>query len=193
MGVQKNSAYKDRVLVLFSGGLDSSACIQYYLNLGCEVVALFIKYGQSSEKKEYESAILLCEYFKVELITSEVNTERSFTKGELLGRNLMLISIALLVSDNYSKIIIGIHNGTPYYDCSFQFFNKAESIVKEYTTGLVLLEAPFLNLNKMELFHYIKSQNIPFELSYSCEIGEDTPCGVCLSCIDNKKLYGEVI
>ncbi|MBK8024154.1 MAG: 7-cyano-7-deazaguanine synthase [Chloroflexi bacterium] len=41
-----------RVIVLASGGLDSTACIAYYLNLGYEVKPLWMNYGQKAARME---------------------------------------------------------------------------------------------------------------------------------------------
>ncbi len=39
------------------------------------------------------------------------------------------------------------------------------------------------------VWSYCKRLGVPVELTYSCEMGKDQPCGKCLSCKDLEKLY----
>lgn len=62
-----------KALVLFSGGLDSSACLGIAVDKygADEVLALSISYGQK-HKKEIEAAKKVAEYYKVKLITLDL-------------------------------------------------------------------------------------------------------------------------
>ncbi|MBK9333895.1 MAG: 7-cyano-7-deazaguanine synthase [Ignavibacteria bacterium] len=53
------------ICVLHSGGIDSTAVIQYYLNLNKIVQPLFIDYGQISAKTEFKYSQKIANYFKI--------------------------------------------------------------------------------------------------------------------------------
>ena len=182
---------KNNVLLLFSGGIDSTACIQYYLDLGYSVNPLFIKFGQLSESQELKSAQQICKYYSLNLIELKVETINTFSTGEILGRNLMFLANALFNLKDNKVIVLGIHSGTGYYDCSEAFVESFNQIVRESTNGTARLEAPFVNWDKRQIWEYCQLKNIPVELTYSCEKGNETRCGICATCRDLNTLYGE--
>ena len=181
---------KSNVLLLFSGGIDSTACIQYYLDLGCRITPLFIKFGQLSESQELKSVYQICEYFGLKLIELRVETMNTFPAGEIRGRNLMFLANALFNLEDNDVIVLGIHSGTGYYDCSEAFVNSFNKIVSEYTDGTARLETPFVNWSKRQIWEYCHLKKIPIELTYSCEKGKETRCGKCATCRDLNRLYG---
>lgn len=178
-----------QVTILLSGGLDSSACIYYYINQGFNVRATFIDYGQKAYRKEYNSAINIASYFDIKLNHIIFKPNSKFQCGEIKGRNAFLV-MAALVSDPLIKglIAIGIHSGTPYYDCTELFVNDTNRILQGYYEGNVILEAPFLYWDKGMIYKYSVENKLPIELTYSCENGTDVPCGKCLSCLDRRAL-----
>ena len=56
MNFVTNSKEKRGVIILLSGGIDSAACLHYYLKEKFSVRALFVNYGQAAGEREYESA-----------------------------------------------------------------------------------------------------------------------------------------
>lgn len=172
-------------LLLCSGGLDSTACIQYYQDLGYTINPLFIRFGHPAESYELKSARKVCTHFGLNLKDVGIETRESRIKsGELVGRNLMLISNALFHIEENTVIVIGVHSGTQYYDCSFGFINKLNDLINEMTNGVVRLEAPFVDWQKHQIWEYCKIKNVPTELTYSCEKGVLPRCGKCETCID---------
>ena len=180
---------KSNVLLLFSGGIDSTACIQYYIDLGCAINPLFIKFGQLSESQELKSAKQICKYYGLNLIELKVETRNSFATGEIPGRNLMFLTQALFNIEDNEVIALGIHSGTGYYDCSEDFVNSFDKIVRESTNGTLRVETPFVTWNKSQIWEYCRVKNIPIELTYSCEKGKETRCGKCATCRDLNILY----
>jgi 7-cyano-7-deazaguanine synthase len=178
-----------KVLLLFSGGIDSTACIQYYLDLGYSVNPIFIKYGQLSESQELRSANQICEYYNLTLLELNIETKSKLIRGEILGRNLMLLANALFNINDNEAIVLGVHTGTGYYDCSSDFAEYLNKIIHESTNGLVRLETPFIEWDKGQIWSYCKQKNIPLELTYSCENGHNQRCGECATCKDLNKLY----
>jgi len=178
-----------KVLLLLSGGVDSTATIPFFLDLGCVINPLFIKYGQLAQNKELESAKKVCNYYKIELKELDLNYDFKPKMGEIVGRNLMFISNALININDNNVIGIGIHAGTGYFDCSQSFVFKMNEIITEASNGKIRLEVPFLNWSKGDIWDFCKIKSVPVHLTYSCEKGMKNNCGICNSCIDIKKLY----
>lgn len=176
-------------LVLFSGGMDSTACIHYYLNQGFYVKGVFIDYGQIARKKEFHSANNIASYYRIELDYHEFCTSQTFSQGEIKGRNAFLVLATLLAYPEFHGIIsLGIHSGVPYYDCSESFVKEIKKILDGYTGGEIILDVPFLKWDKRMIYIYCKDNNLPIHLTYSCENGGDEPCGICRSCLDRRAL-----
>ena len=181
---------KQGVVVLLSGGIDSTACVHYYLSQSCRPLGLFIDYGQAVAQKEIESAKKVAEYYKIKLDTLKVVLGQKFQDGEIKGRNALFLLIALTKYPGFTGIIsLGIHAGVAYYDTGTQFLSDMQKIFTSYCDGKVKLDAPFLKWDKPMIYRYCIDNNIPVELTYSCEKNWKTPCGQCNSCLDRNKLY----
>lgn len=180
---------KNRAIVLFSGGIDSTACLHYYLNGGFTPKALFIDYGQAAAKKEHESAKKIANLYNVKLDVVKVDMSNKFGQGEIKGRNAFFIMISLMKYASFSGLIsLGVHAGVPYYDTSVEFVSDMKTILDKYTNGLTRIDAPFLNWQKPMIYEYCKKEKVPIKLTYSCEVGKDRHCGQCRSCLDRKVL-----
>ncbi len=182
---------KTKVLVLSSGGIDSTATIKFYLNLGCYVESIFVDFGQVSRKKEYFAVKQITNFYKIKLIkVKTVFCEKNFSGGLIQGRNIFLLSTALMDFKYNSGILaIGIHAGTNYFDCSNEFIEQINSLIKKQSNELISIGSPFIQFNKLEIFKYCSDNGVPLHLTYSCELGLPQPCGKCLSCKDLKRLY----
>lgn len=177
-------------IVLLSGGIDSAACVRYYLNLGFRLRGLFIDYGQRARDNENKSAVQVANYFDIQLDKLLLSPVKNFGPGEIRGRNAFFVIAALLFYPQFKGILsLGIHSGTPYYDCSPQFVSDLKTIIDAYTGGEVRIEAPFIKWDKASIYIYCKEKNVPIHLTYSCEAGTDPPCGKCLSCKDREALH----
>ena len=176
-------------LILLSGGIDSTACVHYYRDQGFEVKGVFIDYGQKARKNEFKSANKIASHYGIELNRLAFTTSQMFTQGEIKGRNAFLVLGTLLAYPDFRGIIaLGIHSGSPYYDCSESFAKKIDEILNGYTDGQVSLDTPFIHWDKKMIFEYCKDNDVPIPLTYSCENGSDPPCGNCLSCRDRRAL-----
>jgi 7-cyano-7-deazaguanine synthase len=179
---------KKKTLVLASGGIDSSACIKYYQDLGFEVRGVFVDYGQKARLKEWESAQKIAAFYKIKIESLIIKHPGRISSGEIRGRNGFLIMAAMLANPDFLGLIsLGIHAGVPYYDCSKSFANKMSILVTEYSDGRLKLDFPFITWDKKMIFSYCKDMDVPIHLTYSCENGDD-PCGSCQSCLDRSAL-----
>jgi 7-cyano-7-deazaguanine synthase len=189
--LMQNMNSETHVAILLSGGMDSAACAHYLQKKGQLVHGIFIDYGQKAALPELNAAERLSTVLGISLSTIQVKTPQSFGAGEISGRNAFLVFCGLLVAggrEGLDAIALGIHAGTPYYDCSPAFLEIIGRLVAEYTDGRTRVAAPFIDWTKQEIFEYCTDVGIPIDVSYSCESGETPPCGSCLSCRDRRIL-----
>lgn len=178
------------VLVLLSGGIDSCACASYYIAQGASVSALFVNYGQISAQREVNAVLKICGYYNIPLDKVTISGFKSWTGSCIPGRNSFLLYTGMMSFRHTTGIIaLGIHAGTNYSDCSQEFIQTMQVSFDLYTDGCIQIGAPFVNFNKRGVWNYCQSENVPIELTYSCELGREQPCGECLSCKDLEVLH----
>ena len=181
-----------KVVVLLSGGIDSMACVKFYLAQGYEVEGIFFEYEQPTVNLERAAANKIAEHYGIKLRTVQIPRMQSNASGEIYGRNAVLAMTALsLYGYGTYKIAIGIHSGTQYPDCSGAFVDSVNRLYDIYANGTVVLEAPFVSWVKAQVIAYCKNLSLPLELTYSCEVGTTHPCGKCNSCLDRKVWLNE--
>ena len=175
--------------VLMSGGIDSAACAHHLHNAGFAVEGLFINYGQAAARLEEKAVSAIATYLGIKLRKVSLDGGGRYGSGELVGRNAFLIFTALFVTAGRPGLLgVGIHAGTPYYDCSEGFLATLGKLVAEHTDGRVGLLAPFATWTKKDVYDFFVSGPLPIALTYSCEAGTEPPCGSCASCRDREAL-----
>jgi 7-cyano-7-deazaguanine synthase len=166
---------KGKVLVLLSGGIDSTACVEYYLSLGYIVSALFVDYSQPYVNQEKAAATAIAKYYHIPLGEIKISGF-SISEGYIPARNSILLNLALLCFGQESGIVaIGIHSGTPYADCSPDFANLMQQIYDLYEEGRVRIDAPFLQWTKTEIWEHAKIQKVPLHLNHSTNLNDLIP------------------
>ena len=181
--LDENSSHE--VLVLLSGGLDSAACLDFYMDFGRPTCGLFIDYQQPAANSESCSAKAIADYYGVFLYTAKWKGQSKKQLGIIAARNAFLLTAALMERpEQVTTIVLGIHAGTQYADCSPRFISRMQSIFDIYSQGTVHIATPFADWTKADIWAYALSKNLPVDLTYSCEAGLSHPCEKCLSCLD---------
>lgn len=181
--------HQPRTWLLLSGGIDSAACLAFYLKQGFSVECFHIGFGQPAFIQERVAAERVARHFNVPLKILRWSGSVNFKEGEIVGRNAFLLMSALIEIDGNSGILgTGIHAGTSYFDCSPGFLSLMQTVVDGYCDGRVKLGAPFIEWTKQQIFAFCKSEGVPTDLTYSCERGTEWPCKECLSCQDRSVL-----
>ena len=174
-------------LVLASGGIDSSTILALLREQGFNSTALFIDYGQAAAEAEEAAVAGICSQYCVPLTVVRYRGTR-FGSGEIRGRNAFLLHVALMeFSAACGTILIGIHAGTGYRDCSTGFVDLMCRSFEFHTGGAISICAPFISWTKREVFDFAIHLAVPVTSTYSCEAGSE-PCGECYSCLDRMAL-----
>jgi 7-cyano-7-deazaguanine synthase len=181
----KRSQNGNSVCVLLSGGLDSAACVAFYLGRGLNVRALHVDYGQPAARQEETASRAIAGHYHVERFALHLKGTHPMAAGLIHGRNAFLLLVALMeFGPGVSLFATGVHAGTTYPDCSVSFIDSIQKIFDIYTDGISRVAAPFADWTKRDIWQFCIGKHVPIHLTYSCEAGGDIPCGRCLSCKD---------
>ena len=201
-----------KVVVLLSGGLDSTTTLAQALEDGCEVTAISFRYGQR-HTRELRSAEEVCKHYGVDhvIIDLDLSSFRSALTREDIdvpmdregkldekipityvpARNIVFLSIAagLCESIDADRIYIGANvvDYSGYPDCRPEFFEAFEAMISKGTKAGVegnpiRIMTPIMNDSKADIVRRGKALGAPLHLTWSCYNGGDRACGHCDSC-----------
>lgn len=184
-----NLSSPSEIVVLLSGGMDSAACVHLLRRGGHAIRGLFLDYGQAAAVPERRAAAWVAGHLEVPLSELSLSGAPRFGAGELTGRNAFFVFSALfLARPGCGVVALGVHGGTPYFDCSPAFVEAADRLVAEHTDGRVRVLAPLLAWTKADVLAYCRGVGLPLDRTYSCEAGTEPACGACASCRDRAAL-----
>lgn len=110
-------------------------------------------------------------------------------------RNGLFLSSAasIALSNDCEYIYYGAHMddaaGNAYPDCSITFYDAIAKAIYEGTGQKLKVVAPFISLNKTQIIEKGLGLSVPYELTWSCYEGGETPCGKCGTCIDRQRAF----
>jgi 7-cyano-7-deazaguanine synthase len=186
--VSMDKVSRQHATVLLSGGIDSAACA-HFLKKSFFVEALFVDYGQAASQQELIASRAIATALEISWSTALAKLGKHFGVGEVPVRNGLLVMLAAASCSPHTNLVaMGIHAGTPYYDCSPAFAEKIDLLLQEYSRGQLQFFAPFLEWSKLEVYEYCRGENLDLSSTYSCQAGGNIPCGCCLSCQDRVRL-----
>jgi len=200
------------VIVLLSGGLDSSTVTAIAKKSNAKIFGLSFDYGQR-HKKELNSALKIADHFKIKKLKI-VKLDLSLWGGSSLtdpqkeipingiqnnkipntyvpGRNTIFISVALSYAEAIDADFIGLgvnaldYSGYP--DCRPDYIKKFQELAdlankRGRENNPIKLWTPLIDLNKEKIFQLAFENNVPLEKTWSCYSGNTKPCGKCDSC-----------
>jgi len=195
--MKNNSANPGKVCVLLSGGIDSTACVSFYLGQHFSVRALFIDYGQLAANAEWEACQKVCDYLDLKAVRMDVKGFGQLIPSGLTNDSLEIAKEAFVPTRNllflvlgsaygYVKsalvIALGLLSNPIFPDQTSDFVEESERTISK-TLGLdVKILAPLLSLNKLDVLKLAHRYDFPMEYTYSCHSGDKRPCGHCISC-----------
>ena len=212
---------KQKVVLIVSGGIDSSTLIYKKVQEGYEVYALSFLYGQK-HKREIESACKVCDTLNVAHKIIDISSLREILLGSALtdskveipevpetaehyetlkttivpNRNSIFLSMAIgyAVSIGASHVFFGAHHSDRgvYPDCRREFVEAFQHAQRlAIDNSLLVVAAPFVNMNKSDVVKLGIELGVPYKETWSCYRGGEIHCGVCSSCRERKRAFQE--
>jgi len=202
------------VVVLSSGGLDSTTLVYYLLKLGHVPHLLYIAYGQRHSKEEEFSRTVAANlglgWTKVELglvlessaltnqeleIPSGNYTTESLKVTVVPNRNAIFANIAAAVAADHraEAIALAVHAGDHpvYRDCRPEFIGGLKKFLSLSLDNPLDVMAPFVYIPKAAIVLLGDILNVPFDLTWSCYKGEELHCGTCSTCRDRMEAFAK--
>ena len=112
----------------------------------------------------------------------------------LAGRNVVLLSKAAIYCAQHriGRIALGPLAGNPFPDATPQFF---ETMARALSLGLdhtIVVDTPFLSMEKSDVIRLGVELGVPLELTLSCMNPQDgRHCGQCSKCRERRDAFRE--
>lgn len=207
-----------KAVVLNSGGMDSTTAVAWAMHEFDDVRTIGFDYGQK-HRKELQSAQLVASNYGIRndivdlksvthlIATSALTSDAEVPEGHyeedtmkqtvVPNRNSMManIAIAVAVSWEANAVVLGIHAGdhAVYPDCRPQFVNRLSSLAMVANEGFIQRDfdviAPFVTWTKAQIAEYGVVRNVPYELTWTCYVGDDQHCGRCSTCVERLEAF----
>lgn len=205
---------KEKVVIIFSGGMDSTTLIYEIKHKGYDIYALGFDYGQR-HKKELIYARRTCEKlnipFKIinlrvlnELAPSALTRKNwEIPKGHyedevmkqtvVPNRNMVLLSLAtsFAIGIKAKKLFYGAHAGDHaiYPDCRFEFVEAMKKSIELCDWKKVKLESPYILFHKEDILKRGFKLGVDYKSTWSCYLGNENACGKCGACVERLEAF----
>ncbi|HJJ99114.1 MAG TPA: 7-cyano-7-deazaguanine synthase QueC [Methanocorpusculum sp.] len=210
-----------KAVCLLSGGMDSTTLAYVAKDMGYEILALHMNYGQRTETKERECAKRSAEHLgAVDFVEISLDYFAKFGASSLTDltipvekgtcghadhpntyvpfRNANMIAIATSYCEAHDgdAVFIGVQSGDHigYPDCTPQFIDAMQQVIDigTQTERDIRLLTPFVSMTKTDILREGLRLRVPYEDTWSCYTTEDTACGVCSSCLSRMKAFADL-
>ena len=195
---------KERVVVLLSGGPDSSTLAYWVKDQGYEVHTLTWRYGQTA-RKEVECAISIAEKLGIPLKVIDLSSLQETLTGTPSSTDetvpltskfrLILFStaVAYAITVGARRVFYGAQGSDPtsYHNWRRKFQKSFETTARLATHQDILVEAPFAETPKSAILKLGSRLGVPFGLTWSCYLNGPKHCGTCMSCVSRKEAFKE--
>jgi 7-cyano-7-deazaguanine synthase len=210
---------KDRVVVMTSGGLDSTVLCHYADAIYDELHLISFNYGQR-HKKELRFAERTAERLNTHHDTADIRSIAKFLTGSALtddevdvpeghyteetmrttvvpNRNMIMFSMAIAyaIAQGAKAVLAAMHWGDhPIYpDCRPEFIKELNDATVAGNQGFAVdgfgVLAPFANTTKSGIVVLGEGLHVPFEETWSCYWGETYHCGRCGTCVERAEAF----
>lgn len=203
------------VVVVASGGLDSTAAMALHHAAGDTITAVTINYGQR-HVREIDAAREVATHYGADhvvvalpalgrVLTGSALTDPtvdvphghyaapSMASTVVPNRNAILANVAVgvAVAQKADAVVLGIHAGDhPIYpDCRPEFVDALRACVAAATAGYHTprVEAPFVHWTKTAVAALAVRLGAPIDLTWSCYEGGHMHCGRCGTCVERQE------
>ena len=196
---------KQKAIILFSSGLDSTTVLYYAMSKGYDCHCLIFDYGQK-HSKEVDNAKKFAKSLKLNYhvvktsipwdTSSLINKNKKIPEHKQIkegfvpstyvpGRNTIFLSYANSYAETIkaTKIFLGINavDFASYPDCTPQYLKSMQQVMKALNNGIEIC-APIEKYSKAQIIKLGTKLKVPYEKTWSCYNGKTKPCGKCDSC-----------
>ena len=206
----------NKVVVIYSGGMDSFTVINRALHDGKEVYALTFDYGQR-HVKEIDYASTVCKSLDVNhkiidisainqllagsSLTDDIDIPEGHYEAESMkstvvpNRNMILLSLAVgyAVSVGASQVYYGAHSGDHaiYPDCRPEFVMKMNEVCKIANYESVEIFSPYLTVTKSDILTDGLKMGLKYDHTWTCYNGREKACGQCGACQERLEAFSD--
>ncbi|QTH64195.1 7-cyano-7-deazaguanine synthase QueC [Psychrosphaera ytuae] len=204
----------EKVVVIYSGGMDSFTVLNKAIKQGYAVHALTFNYGQR-HVKEVEYAKNVCEELNIPHKIVDISAINSIIAGSSLtddidvpeghyeadnmkqtvvpNRNMILLSLAIgyAVSLEATKVYYGAHSGDHaiYPDCRPEFVKKMQDVAAIANYDAIDIAVPYLNNDKIEILADGIEMGLDYSKTWTCYNGRELACGKCGACQERLEAF----
>lgn len=202
-----------KVVIIMSGGPDSSTVAYYAKNEWYDIYGITLDYGQRASKETIHAKMIanklgipiriidlssLKDIFasSTALCDERIPMPSKFEPTIIVPfRNAILLSIAVSYANviGAEAVFYGATGSDArfYPDCRESFFKTFQKAARLGTEKEIAIVAPFHKVTKAEVIKIGTKLRVPYKLTWSCYLGENKHCGRCESCVNRKKAFGE--
>ena len=193
-----------KVIVLLSGGIDSSVAAAYLKSKKWVVHPLFINHHQGPLEAERQAASFIAallhlpEPLEIEVdlkSLKEVNYKWLNLGIGTPARNMVFLSLATMyagVIDANATALASAY-GSTYADTSYAFLQSVEH------TGKIALDRDIKTFSPFKAEKWTSSEivrqgiklGVPLGKTWSCFLPRKVQCGICVKCKDRKRRFQE--
>lgn len=201
-----------KVILLSSGGLDSTTVAYSLIEKGETVLPIFFDYGQHCSSIEWSRVnevmpknalspqkIDISNVFdgSDSLLIKEANLWKDEVEDKdlyLPYRTMIFFAVAaaraqtLGLLDVYTGFINSNH--AKEIDCTSEFMNKLDGLTE--SIGPVRFHSPYRYSTKKEVAIDALRLGVPIGRTYSCQASGSFPCGACPNCVERLNALSEV-
>ena len=206
----------NKVVVIYSGGMDSFTVLNRAVKDGKQVFALSFDYGQR-HVKELACASSVCRALHINhkiidisainqilagsSLTDDIDIPEGHYEAENMkstvvpNRNMILLSLAVgyAVSVGASQVYYGAHSGDHaiYPDCRPEFVAKMNNVCQIANYEAVEIFSPYLNVTKSAILADGIAMGLRYDETWTCYNGREKACGKCGACQERLEAFAD--
>ncbi|WP_295716333.1 7-cyano-7-deazaguanine synthase QueC [uncultured Halovibrio sp.] len=203
-----------RIVVIYSGGMDSYTLLHRALAEGWHVHALSFDYGQR-HARELDCARAVTRELGIDHEVVDITSIQSLLAGSALtdsepvpeghyeeatmkatvvpNRNMILLSLAIghAVSRGAEAVWYGAHGGDHaiYPDCRPEFIEQMDRVARVANYEAVRVAAPFMHFTKGQILGEGLAMDLDYSRTWTCYNGRTRACGRCGACTERLEAF----
>jgi 7-cyano-7-deazaguanine synthase len=187
-----------RVIVLFSGGVDSTLALAWALRQGHEVTTLQFEFPERPAAERGAAQDVLRALRPQHQLTLQLpfplRPRPPAKEGYLSARNLLFHAIAQsLAESSGAKFVVAGHlerDGLSFPDAKHDYFRAIEALAAKGRPGRRRnrILNPLAGKDRDERMALARRLKAPVDLTWSCWYDGEAPCGVCEKCEERLRL-----